>query len=168
MVLACAALAFSACASGPTDAVRIEIRPFAMVARPASLRPRALRRAGDSSVAARAAATAQSMLGTPYRWGGESPAGFDCSGLVHYAYGKAGASVPRTSGELFRTSQPVPIEEARAGDLVFFRLAGKVSHVGIYLDDGRFVHAPSTGKRVEVASLDRGWYERNFIRAGRL
>jgi murein DD-endopeptidase len=108
------------------------------------------------------------MIGTPYKWGGEDPRGFDCSGLVHYAYGEAGTAVPRTAGELFRATRPVALEDARRGDLVFFRASGKPSHVGIYLDDGRFVHAPASGKRVEIASLRSGWYQRNFIRAARV
>jgi murein DD-endopeptidase len=121
-----------------------------------------------ATLAARAAATAQSMVGEPYRWGGHSPGGFDCSGLVYYSYGRAGAEIPRTSSQLFRSSRPIPLTEVRAGDLVFFRVAGKASHVGIYLDDGRFVHAPSSGKRVNIASLREGWYARHFLRAGRL
>jgi cell wall-associated NlpC family hydrolase len=119
-------------------------------------------------VAARAAAAAQRMVGTPYRYGGESPEGFDCSGLVYYSYGRAGAAVPRTSREQFRASRPLTLQDARAGDLVFFRIGGKVSHVGIYLGDSRFVHAPATGKRVQIASLRSGYYQRHFIRAGRL
>jgi cell wall-associated NlpC family hydrolase len=108
------------------------------------------------------------MLGTPYRYGGESPDGFDCSGLVYYSYARAGAAIPRTSREQFRASRPLALDEARAGDLVFFRIGGKVSHVGIYLADGEFVHAPATGKRVQIASLRSGFYQRNFMRAGRL
>jgi cell wall-associated NlpC family hydrolase len=168
--IACLAFFVSACATPQTSAqLRIDSR-LALIDRPAvRTHLRQLRPVDDALVANRAAALAQSMIGRPYRWGGESPSsGFDCSGLVYYAYGRAGADVPRTSRELYGTSTPVPLERARTGDLVFFRLGNKLSHVGIYLDDGRFVHAPSTGKRVEIASLRSGWYERNFIRAGRL
>ena len=162
------ALAVSACATQSTSTPRVTVRPVAVFKQAHALRPRELRIRPDAAIAARAAATAKSMLGTPYRYGGHAPGGFDCSGLVYYSYGRAGAAIPRTSHELFRSSRPVRLSEARAGDLVFFRGAGKVSHVGIYLDDGRFVHAPSTGKRVQIASLRGGYYERKFIRAGRL
>lgn len=158
-VLVCAAVAVSACATQSANTQRFK-QPYA--AREPRVSP-------DVAIAARAAATAESMVGAPYRWGGHAPGGFDCSGLVYYSYGSAGAAIPRTSNELFSSSRPIPLDEMRAGDLVFFSDAGKVSHVGIYLSDGRFVHAPSAGKRrVKIASLRSGYYERNFIRAGRL
>lgn len=114
-----------------------------------------------------AARTASSLVGAPYRYGGHTPDGFDCSGLVYYAYQAAGLSVPRTSKQQFRAARPIPISEARAGDLVFFRYEHKVSHVGIYLGDQRFVHAPSTGKPVSVASLAQAHYRDHFVGAGR-
>lgn len=167
-VLACAALALGGCASAPVGAIDGEPRAIAMVEKASPVRSGRGDLSADVDIAARAADTARSLLGAPYRYGGTSPAGFDCSGLVHYSFREAGASVPRTSHELFRSTRAVPIEEARAGDLVFFRLADKVSHVGIYLDEGRFVHAPSTGKRVEIASLESEWYRSHFVRAGRI
>jgi murein DD-endopeptidase len=161
-----AALASSACTlqSGP---VRVDVHP------PKALKYAYVPRAGTGAslgrtTAKQAAANALGMIGTPYRWGGESPGGFDCSGLVYYSFGKAGADVPRTTAQLLHASRPVSLEQARTGDLVFFSSAGKPSHVGIYLEEGRFVHAPSSGKRVEIASLQSSWYRRNFVRAGRL
>src|SRR5687767_2804273 len=118
--------------------------------------------------AARAAATAASMVGRPYRYGGEEPNGFDCSGLVYYAYRSAGAIVPRVSRDQLRASRVVSLKDAQPGDLVFFKLANNASHVGIYLGEDRFVHAPSTGRSVEIQSLRSGYYERHFLRAGRL
>lgn len=117
---------------------------------------------------ARAAAVAKTMLGKPYRWGGSTPTGFDCSGLVQYSYNKAGLSVPRTSRDQYSASQHISLRQARTGDLVFFRFDGRISHVGIYIGDGRFVHAPSSGKHVEVASLRQPPYSNAFATAGRI
>jgi cell wall-associated NlpC family hydrolase len=111
--------------------------------------------------------TALQMVGVPYRYGGSTPEGFDCSGLVQYAYRSAGLSVPRTSREQFKASTPVTLAEAGAGDLLFFRSVNN-SHVGIYIGKGRFVHAPFTGRNVEVTSLDDPYYQRNLVRIGRI
>jgi len=111
--------------------------------------------------------TAMQMMGTPYRYGGSTPEGFDCSGLVQYAYRSAGLRVPRTTREQLAASAPVRLGEAAPGDLLFFQ--GKTSsHVGIYLGDGRFVHAPFTGRNVEIGSIDQPYYRDNFVRAGRM
>jgi len=114
------------------------------------------------------ARVATRMIGMPYRWGGAQPGGFDCSGLVQYSYNSVGHAVPRTSAAQFAASARVSLRDARAGDLVFFSFERKVSHVGIYLGDGRFVHAPSSGKHVEVASLRQPPYSQHFVAAGRL
>jgi cell wall-associated NlpC family hydrolase len=120
------------------------------------------------SRAERAAAAAIHQVGAPYQYGGTGPAGFDCSGLVYYSFRKAGVEVPRTSADLFHATRPVSLDDARPGDLVFFRLEDKVSHVGIYLGNRRFVHAPSHGGSVEVESLENRYFERHLVRAGRL
>jgi cell wall-associated NlpC family hydrolase len=122
--------------------------------------------AGRTPVPMVTAATA--MLGQPYRFGGEEPGGFDCSGLVHYAAHRAGIEVPRTAQELLRSGRPVARAELRAGDLVFMRLSGKELHVGIALGDGRFIHAPSSGGRVRIDSLGAAPYARGFLAARRL
>ncbi len=112
--------------------------------------------------------TARKMLGAPYRFGGATPSGFDCSGLVSYVYRSAGIRVPRSSNEQFRQSAPVSLQNLRPGDLLFFRLSPpKVSHVGIYDRDGRFIHAPSSGKRVSYASLDNPYWKEHLVAAGR-
>lgn len=122
---------------------------------------------GPGSLGDDAARIALGQVGTPYRYGGASPSGFDCSGLVHYSYLKAGKSLPRTTSQLWNASSTVERNNIRAGDLLFFNIDGKMSHVGMYIGDSRFVHAPSSGKKVSVASLESDYYRRALIRAGR-
>jgi cell wall-associated NlpC family hydrolase len=111
---------------------------------------------------------AESRIGAPYRYGGAGPDAFDCSGLVAYAYEKAGVALPRTAAQQFAIARPMPRRDLRPGDLVFFRLQGRdVSHVGIYAGDGRFVHAPQTGGHVRIDDLDDGWFHERYAGAGR-
>lgn len=117
----------------------------------------------------RVANLAERFIGSPYRFGGASPYGFDCSGLVMYTHRKAGIDVPRTAEEQFREARQVAADGLRSGDLLFFRINGTaVSHVGIYVGDGRFVHAPSFGEQVELAEFDRPYWRKQFAGAGRL
>jgi len=112
---------------------------------------------------------ALSMVGVPYRYGGDHPReGFDCSGLVYYTYVSNGHTVPRTSRGQFDAARKITLAEAAEGDLVFFRDQETLSHVGIYLGGGRFVHAPSSGGNVSVASIDAPYYQRNLVAVGRL
>ena len=109
------------------------------------------------------------LVGTPYRYGGNTPqGGFDCSGLVYYAYEQAGYRVPRTSQELFRAARKISVDDADPGDLMFFQDQTKLSHVGIYLGDGLFVHAPASGQNVAVGSLDSAYYQQHLVAVGRL
>lgn len=131
-----------------------------------------LHRSVDSgAVRAKVVEIAREMLGTPYRYGGESPRhGFDCSGLVQYAYQQAGLEIARTTGQQYRQVQAIPSNFLRPGDLVFFstKFNRFVSHVGIYLGNNRFIHAPSSGKTVSVANLRDPYWRRHFASAGRL
>lgn len=112
---------------------------------------------------------AMGMVGTQYRYGGADPkAGFDCSGLVFYTYTQAGYEVPRTSQEQFRLARKIALGDANAGDLMFFQDQAKLSHVGIYLGDGLFVHAPASGQNVAIASLDTPYYQQHLVAIGRL
>ena len=124
-------------------------------------------RRGGMTVGERAAAVALQQVGVPYRYGGVGPSGFDCSGLVHYSYAHAGKSVPRTTAALWAKLAPVEAWRMQTGDLLFFNIEGKMSHVGLYLGDGRFVHAPSSGRVVSIESLDSDYYRDALIRAGR-
>jgi cell wall-associated NlpC family hydrolase len=114
------------------------------------------------------AAGAMAMLGQPYRYGGSAPGGFDCSGLVVYAAGNAGLELPRTTAEQLLAGTPVTRAQLQAGDLVFMHLRGKQLHVGIAIDAARFVHAPATGKRVRIDSLDSPTYARGYLSARRM
>ncbi len=142
------------------------VQPEAPQAR-ASTAERAPVRADRAALGDRAVTVALGQVGVPYRYGGAGPTGFDCSGLVHFAYARAGKAVPRTTGELWRVTAPVTAGEARPGDVLFFRFDGKMSHVGLYIGDGRFVHAPSSGRHVSVERLDSEPYRTAFIRAAR-
>lgn len=113
-------------------------------------------------------AAAMAFQGTPYRYGGNTPAGFDCSGLVQYSYEQFGISVPRSSYMQFKAAKPIYRQHLRPGDLVFFRTTrATVSHVGIYIGDNQFVHAPGSGKTVRVTSMDNSYYKKRFAGAGR-
>lgn len=110
--------------------------------------------------------TATRMIGAPYRYGGNDPGGFDCSGLVQYAHDRAGLMVPRTTHEQWRRAGRLSRRHLLPGDLVFFDLGSeKARHVGIYEGGGVFIHAPSRGKRVSRASLDNPYWNRRLIGA---
>lgn len=112
---------------------------------------------------------ATKQVGVPYRYGGSDPReGFDCSGLVFYTYGQAGFAVPRNSQDLFKAASKISLEGATEGDLVFFQDQKKLSHVGIYLGDGQFVHAPSSGRTVDISTLDSAYYREHLVGIGRL
>ena len=124
--------------------------------------------AGSDPARLAVVASARHMLGKPYRFGGSSPRGFDCSGLVQYSYAKAGLKLPRTSQQIFRASQLINPDNLQAGDLVFFTISSKkIAHVGIYADGNRFIHAPSSGKSVSYASLKNPYWKRRLVAAGR-
>ena len=112
-------------------------------------------------------ATAMQYMGVPYVYGGSSPSGFDCSGFVQYVYRQSGIELPRTADIQFEVGMPVSREELQPGDLVFF--AGdyvNISHVGIYLRDGEFIHA-STTYGIAIDSLDRDYRRAHYVGARR-
>jgi cell wall-associated NlpC family hydrolase len=110
---------------------------------------------------------AMQYLGTPYRWGGASPGGFDCSGLVMYVFAQVGISLPHYTVAQYNypNSVSVPRDQLQPGDLVFFAGLG---HVGIYVGNGQFIHAPHTGDVVRIDSLSEGWYSSEYDGAKRI
>lgn len=115
------------------------------------------------------AVEAKSLVGSPYRYGGRGPKVFDCSGLTSYVYARHGYKLPRRAKDQVTSGRWVPRKRLKPGDLVFFKVSWYGSyHVGIFLGDGRFVHAPRTGKRVEVQRLDNGYYKKRYYTARRV
>jgi len=111
---------------------------------------------------------ALALRGAPYRYGGATRDGFDCSGLVFFAHRHFGLAVPRTSRDQAEQATSVKPRKLARGDLVFFKIgSSRVNHVGIYIGQRRFVHAPGAGKPVTVNSLDEEFYEETFDSAGR-
>ena len=116
-----------------------------------------------------AAERAGTLTGIRYRFGGTSPReGFDCSGLIHFSYREAaGVKLPRDTGSLRKASLRIDRHELRPGDLIFFRLRGPHGHVGIYAGEGRFIHAPSRGKKVRYESLDAPFWQKKYAESRR-
>lgn len=116
--------------------------------------------------------SAMSLIGTPYIWGGNTPdSGFDCSGLIVYVYNGAGIKLPRTTTAMSGLSKPTVKRSAlKTGDLVFFATSGgrKVSHAGIYVGNGRFVHAPSSGGVVRLNNLNESYWSKTFLSGKRI
>ena len=156
--------------TGPTRLAILGLLAIAFAAACASPGPpvqRGVSRHAERSAVVR---TAVAQVGAPYRYGGSSPAGFDCSGLVVYSYRKAGyPGLPHSAAALDAMSERVSLRQIEPGDLLFFRLEGpKTSHVGIYVGGRQFVHAPSSGRRVEKVSFDHPYWGGKIRRAGRV
>lgn len=109
------------------------------------------------------------LVGTPYKWGGSTTAtGFDCSGMIQYIYKNAlGVNLPRTARDMAAASRKIPDSQLKPGDLVFFNTSKrtKYSHVGIYIGNGEFIHAPSSGKTIQTEKLTKPFYAKNYLGA---
>jgi len=123
-----------------------------------------------SPQAAKALDIALKQRGVDYRPGGDNPnQGFDCSGLVNFSYQAAGVNLPRDSRSMYSFTTRVASSDLRPGDLVFFRQrSSDISHVGLYVGSGQFVHAPSSGKDVEITSLSNVYWKKRYVGAGRV
>lgn len=110
--------------------------------------------------------TAKRYIGIDYRWGGTTQFGFDCSGFVQHVYKKNGISIPRGSRDQYLSGRRIALQSAEPGDLVFFRTSGnRISHVGIYLGNKNFIHAPSEGKEISYASIDNPYWRKRYVGA---
>jgi peptidoglycan DL-endopeptidase CwlO len=130
-----------------------------------AIAPQSLTVVAPPSTHSGAADAALGQLGTPYVWAGSQPGGFDCSGLVMWAFAQVGVSLPHSSYAQYGYGVPVSRDQLQPGDLVFFDGLG---HVGIYIGGDQFVHAPHTGDVVKISSLDEGWYASTFVGARRI
>jgi cell wall-associated NlpC family hydrolase len=119
----------------------------------------------DAARGQRVVDLAMKHIGTPYRWGSAGPSGFDCSGFVMYVNAQVGVVLPHNAAMQYQYGTPVPRERLEPGDLVFF---DGLRHNGIYVGQGRFIHARQTGRRVGVAALDEDWYRTRWVGARRL
>jgi cell wall-associated NlpC family hydrolase len=142
------------CGTSPPQPPGAQVYPAAEVA--SRLSPE---QAGDLTL------YAISLVGTPYRYGGNTPdSGFDCSGLIGYVYqSRVGLAAPRTVSKLQSWGAPVAEESIRSGDLVLFAQRNQATHAGIYVGEGRFVHAPSTGGEVRLDSLNSNYWARQRV-----
>jgi murein DD-endopeptidase len=143
-------LALAGCASAPPSPSSGSTRPTA-------------------ELGSQVASSALKMLGKPYRYGGASPNGFDCSGLVLYSYKQAGVALPHSTDKQRSASRAIKVADLQRGDLLFFNQQGKkYGHVAIYVGGGKFVHAPSSGKSVRSDRLDNPYWKKHLSEARRI
>ena len=129
----------------------------------------AVPRPTGSDLGLAAAALAKEQLGKPYQWGAEGPDKFDCSGLVMYVYDNLGVKLPRVSGQQAYAGVHVDRQDLGPGDMVFFKLnSSRIDHVGIYLGNGKFIHAPRKHVPVRTESLNNSYWRRRFVGGRRM
>ncbi|MBF0527727.1 MAG: C40 family peptidase [Deltaproteobacteria bacterium] len=123
----------------------------------------------NSPMGQKIAETAKGYLGTPYHYGGQAPGGFDCSGLVYYVYKRYGYKLPRSADDQIKVGQFISRKDLRPGDLVFFKVPwAKGYHVGLFAGNGWFIHAPRSGRRVEMQRIDEDYFRRTYTTARRI
>lgn len=160
-------LFLSACASNPEQAKHNKHPTFTGLGEEEQNIPSSLKSAANDILF-----QAISLVGTPYQYGGNSPdTGFDCSGLIHYVFlNSADIQLPRSTRELIDIEAPeINADQLYPGDLVYFNtLGGRVSHVGIYVGERRFVHAPSSGGTVRMDNIDTPYWQKHYVQAKRV
>ncbi len=135
---------------------------------PGTAKP-AVTKPGERDLGFIAARTAERFVGIPYQWGGTTVVdGMDCSGFTKAVYNLCGVNIPRTSREQFKAGNPISRTELQDGDLVFFGASeSSINHVGTYVGNGKFVHAPKRGEDIKIAAIDESYFERRFVGARR-
>ncbi|WP_082985167.1 C40 family peptidase [Orrella dioscoreae] len=172
LLLAAAPLAAQATPQDPTP-IRIELKPQSVATESALKRPSAkpvrletwMRRHARQTVGERVVTASLAEIGTPYSWGGDNPEdGFDCSGLVRFVFAKiADIDMPHRARQQRTLGKPVKTAQLQPGDLVFFNtMRHPASHVGIYIGEGKFVHAPSRGAKVRVDKLSNSYWAKRY------
>ncbi|UFS69070.1 NlpC/P60 family protein [Geomonas sp. RF6] len=156
---------------GEVREVTIEKAPAPSIQSPPPRKKKELQetRRAPSDMGSVAARTAERFVGIPYRWGGDNVVeGMDCSGFVRAVFNLCGVNIPRTSREQYRVGDPVGKGELKEGDLVFFGGSSEeITHVGIFVGNGRFVHAPRRGDDIKLSSIEEGYYLKKFVGAKR-
>ncbi len=134
--------------------------------KPAALSKSLAKQSTDKTNAQQVVDFGKTLIGTPYLYGGTSPKGFDCSGLVQFVYKQVGIFLPRTSHAQYQSL--TKIDHPEVGDLVFFAYDKHINHVGIYVGNNKMLHAPSSNKHVEIASLDSPYWQKRYAGARRV
>lgn len=161
-LLACACLGFAAHAQQATGAPAGSVHAQPSLGQVGNV-------SAEPAISHPAVELARKLLGIPYRWAGADPVrGFDCSGLVYYVFNELQVRVPRMQRELFKSAEQIGKADLKPGDLLFFNTFARLSHVGIYIGEGRFIHAPRRGTTVSVESMDSSYYRGRFAGARRV
>ncbi len=157
-------LPFPASFSGNVEMGSVAFQPRPGTPLPVAFGPEKAVEGAAAGKAQKALDLALSFLGVPYLWGGTSPSGFDCSGLVYYVYAQQGVKLPRVAADQARVGQPVTrVQDLLPGDAVFFAdSSGYIHHMGLYIGNGKMVHSPRTGDVVKISDITTGYYQRQF------
>ncbi|MDR1657876.1 MAG: C40 family peptidase [Deltaproteobacteria bacterium] len=126
------------------------------------------KKGSSSGLGMELAKSAHQYIGVPYVYGGRSPKGFDCSGLVWYVYRQHGVELPVSSAKQARVGKKVDKDELVPGDLIFFQNKGRISHVGLYIGGNQMIHAPGRGKKVVKVNIKEKYYRQNYAGARRM